>query len=366
MSSAIGINTLNNRDRASRVCVITHAVVVLLFCRDPALRAMLSLKSLVAAMAVMSVDAASLLPRVNQLQSPASLPNPYPLSSTPYSIKFVDRHRGGASLPILAKSDVDEVIDYIQKQEQARGAQHGNAPVGARTFDFGIPTQAVGFTITSTPPQGLEGITWNDTLVILDGFSRKMHQEGYRTRLGRIIMTETGVGVGTALLFPRHQLVGEDSKTNQSLQFEPAANPVPLPGTSLDIDFDEPGEVLNREDVSRCLFQFQRKLLQSLDKHGDRPLPGSLLQKWRSVEFEIYPMPGYTRVTLKDCLKILNVVLMKVGKEGSRALEGDILDTEPRLRPGVVAQVVLGPASRRTRTHSRLQRPSDNSQLDPQ
>ncbi|KAL8734558.1 MAG: hypothetical protein Q9166_001458 [cf. Caloplaca sp. 2 TL-2023] len=304
---------------------------------------MLSFNLLVAVVATMSVDAASLIPRPDLLPARAVLPNPYPMPGTPYSIDFVNP---AVQPPPLVAADVDYAISFIREKEETASKQHRDSPMGARSFDFGNLDLAVNFTITSTPPPGSEGMTCNDIFPILDAFSLKMKEEGYRQRFGNITVTDTGVGLGNAVLFPQPPPNGKDKIKNKVLLLNPAVNPYPLPDSDLSIEFDEPGEALLREDVTQSIILFRRKLNQYIQQHGEGPIPRRLMYSWRSVEFEIFSMPAYDRVTLKNTLDILDAFAMRSAKEEYRSLKGDIIMTEQRERPGVLAQALLGPSGR--------------------
>lgn len=117
---------------------------------------------------------------VKEVQLP-TIPNPYPLPDTPFSLNFRNIPDRGAQLP---RADVDRSITIARQEILQHIQRHGNGEMSGRTFRNGDIDLFLGLDWRGTD------FTYQDFLAILLVFSLKMSQEGYYERYADIIYTD--------------------------------------------------------------------------------------------------------------------------------------------------------------------------------
>ncbi|KAL9011739.1 MAG: hypothetical protein Q9173_003447, partial [Seirophora scorigena] len=126
-----------------------------------------------------------------------SMPNPYPMPYTPYSIAF-DEDPGEPLSETDAKDCLHIVRQKLLRYIRAHGGNHDLEPCEYRY-------NSVRFRVTPFLVQtSVRHLTFFDLNAVIAAFSLKLTREGYRPLAGRIFMTMSGRGVGTALLAPAH------------------------------------------------------------------------------------------------------------------------------------------------------------------
>ncbi|KAL9021917.1 MAG: hypothetical protein Q9185_000931 [Variospora sp. 1 TL-2023] len=117
---------------------------------------------------------------VKEVQLP-TIPNPYPLPDTPFSLNFRDIPDRGARLP---RADVDRSITIARQEILQHIQRHGNGKMSGRRFRNGDIDLSLGLDWRGTD------FTYQDFLATLLVFSLKMSREGYYERYADIIYTD--------------------------------------------------------------------------------------------------------------------------------------------------------------------------------
>lgn len=125
------------------------------------------------------------------------MPNPYPMPHTPYSIAF-DEDPGEPLSETDAKDCLHLVRQELLRYIRAHGGNHDLEPCEYKynSVSFGVTPFVVHTSVRH--------LTFFDLNAVIAAFSLKLAREGYRTVAGRIFMTMSGRGVGTALVDPAH------------------------------------------------------------------------------------------------------------------------------------------------------------------
>ncbi|KAI4190936.1 MAG: hypothetical protein L6R41_000455 [Letrouitia leprolyta] len=133
-----------------------------------------------------------------------TLPNPYPVAGTPFSLDFDDSRGQGESLTSTA---VSNCLGAISHEVYLLIRHSGNRPVSNRGYRIGELELDI---ISAHEPPG--AVTYQDFMGILRALSRKMSREGYRARYADIIMTDGGEVMGDVQISSA-EATGADSDT---------------------------------------------------------------------------------------------------------------------------------------------------------
>ncbi|KAL8963431.1 MAG: hypothetical protein Q9193_000301 [Seirophora villosa] len=275
------------------------------------------------------------------IQTRSLLPNPFPMPGTPYSMDFLGPQQPPSPLPAAG---VERVIANWRNELNAVARHHENEPIGRHVIEKSSPWPGYQLLLISYPPPGGHGLTWSNTVTVLDTLSLKMRVDGYQQRRGEIVNTATGLIEGSVHFFPQPYLGG---RNNETLQLDAIRDPYPLPNPELTIDFENPGQSLPRSDVTECITLFRRKVTQYVKEHGEGPLPLRLEQDWKGVRFGLFRVTTDHYIGLNDTLDVLAVFTLYMEKNGVRARQGNIL-MQGQSQLKLVAVALLQPSSIKT------------------
>ncbi|KAL8761358.1 MAG: hypothetical protein Q9184_002523 [Pyrenodesmia sp. 2 TL-2023] len=118
-----------------------------------------------------------------------TLPNPYPMPSTPFSLDFRDEHDESQALPSDAVMDCFRTIRHEVVNTVRR---YGNRPLPS----LGYQISGVDLDIVSAHEHEGSPVTYMDSLAILSVLMKKMVAEGFRERYADIVMTNGGEFMG--------------------------------------------------------------------------------------------------------------------------------------------------------------------------
>ncbi|KAL8788389.1 MAG: hypothetical protein Q9195_007347 [Heterodermia aff. obscurata] len=258
----------------------------------------------------------------NTSQPRITIPNPYPMPNSPYSIDFGDP--GTLVRPDEVQRFLDHALDDLVTHIQT----HGDAPlpiwwgdVHCYQFDY----SHYKFEVNSVENNGL---TYNDTIQILVAFSLKSRLEGYRERVADVFDTLTGEFKGDAI-FTRNGF--ENASRNNTLLLARIPNPYPMPESPYSLDFQNPGPFLNSNEVQRFLTSVFVDVVNHIQTHGDGPLP----IWWGDTHcYNFYQRPYEFRMvtfenvfTYNDTTHILAAFILKSRVDGSRERSADVFNT---------------------------------------
>ena len=271
----------------------------------------------------------------NTLQRRVTIPNPYPMPDSPYSIDF--QNVGpflGPQLEVqtFLSNALDDVVAYI--------LTHGDAPLPILWGDFHVH----GFEFIEAPYEFVlrtvvNGLTYNDTTKVLAAYSLKSRFDGPRQRRADVFDPITGdiIGVGTL-----SRVAFGNASRNTTLQLGPIPNPYVLSDSDLSLDFEQPSSYLVPNDVVNCIVSARQRITRRISEQGEtRVTIPSIWFRWRSVEFWVFVEQGPRGVTLTDTLAILDAFAMKSGREGFWIRWANIVLTEGGQ---MVGQALLGRA----------------------
>ncbi|KAI4087057.1 MAG: hypothetical protein LQ344_007061 [Seirophora lacunosa] len=257
------------------------------------------------------------------IQTRSVLPNPYPMPGTPYSMDFLGPQQPQPPLPAAG---VEQVIANWLNELNAVARHHENEPIGRHVIEKSSPWPGYQLLLISYPPPGGLGLTWNNTVTVLDTLLLKMRADGYQQRRGEIVNTATGLIEGSVHFFPQPYWGGRNNEVNnETLRLDAIRNPYTLPNPELTIDFENQGHSLPSSDVNECITLFRRKVIQYVKEHGEGSLPLRLEQDWKGVRFGLFRVTTDRHITLNDTLDVLTVFNFYMEKNGVRAREGNIL-----------------------------------------
>ena len=117
------------------------------------------------------------------------MPNPYPVPDRSFSIDFASQERDIREVDARRCLSLafEEVLQHIYLHGDGVIPIHMSWTHGTAEFEIGM-----------LPPPPPPVLSYNDTLAIIDAFSMKARQDGYRHWYGEVI--EGGVFLGDGLL----------------------------------------------------------------------------------------------------------------------------------------------------------------------
>ncbi|KAL9012857.1 MAG: hypothetical protein Q9173_002408 [Seirophora scorigena] len=247
--------------------------------------------------------------------------------------------------PPLSAAGVEKVIAHWRDEFIAVVRHHENEPIGRHVIEKSSLWPGYQLLLISYPPPGEDGLTWNNTVIVLDTLLLKMRVDGYQQRRGEIVNTATGRIEGSVHFFPQPYWGGRNNEVNnETLQLDTTRNLYPLPNPELTIEFESPGQSLPSNDVTECITLFRWKVIQYAKQHGEGPLPLRLEQSWKGVRLGLFRVTTDRHITLNDTLDVLTVFNFSMEKDGVRARQGNILmQGQPQLK--LVAVALLQPSS---------------------
>ncbi|KAL8897408.1 MAG: hypothetical protein Q9207_007233, partial [Kuettlingeria erythrocarpa] len=124
-----------------------------------------------------------------------SLPNPYPMAGTPFSLDFHERYGEGQALPSDA---VLSCFQMVRHEIVSKVRRHGNRPLAS----LGYRISEIDLDIVSTHAHEGSPVTYLDFLVVLGALTKKMTVEGFRTRYAAIVMSDGGEFMGDVQVSP--------------------------------------------------------------------------------------------------------------------------------------------------------------------
>ncbi|KAI4181689.1 MAG: hypothetical protein LQ346_006726 [Caloplaca aetnensis] len=124
-----------------------------------------------------------------------SLPNPYPMAGTPFSLDFHEEYGEGQALPPVA---VMSCFQTIRHEIVSKVRRHGNRPLTS----LGYQISEIDLDIVSAHEHEGSPVTYLDFLAALGVLTKKMAAEGFRTRYAAIVMTDGGEFMGDVEVSP--------------------------------------------------------------------------------------------------------------------------------------------------------------------
>ncbi|KAL8926845.1 MAG: hypothetical protein Q9208_002654 [Pyrenodesmia sp. 3 TL-2023] len=123
-----------------------------------------------------------------------SLPNPYPMPSTPFSLDFRDGHGGSQALPPNA---VVDCFRAIRHEVVSNVRRHGNRALS----NLGYGVSGIHLDVVSAHEHEGSPLTYIDLLAILSALAKKMAAEGFQERYAEVVMTDGGEFMGAVQVF---------------------------------------------------------------------------------------------------------------------------------------------------------------------
>ena len=119
-----------------------------------------------------------------------SLPNPYPMPDSPYSLDFAPPGR------ILPRNNVVACLFTVRLELHAHIRSHRKHDE-FKGRDWLCAQENIVFAI-KPPVLGRATLTFGDAYQVLDAFALKMGQDGYRSLWAQVLTTQGGIYVGNA------------------------------------------------------------------------------------------------------------------------------------------------------------------------
>lgn len=124
-----------------------------------------------------------------------TLPNPYPMPGTAFSVNFGNDNRTG---PALVSTAVVHCLNFIRRELVQHIDQTGNVQVSSLDWHVSDLLFSILPAQEHTGPQ----LLYQDLLALLGAFSKKMVRDGYQARHAQIFVTDGGQFVGNAQIAP--------------------------------------------------------------------------------------------------------------------------------------------------------------------